>query len=83
MEPSYGKIRRPVLVGWGMDDPWIPIETGRRLHAAIPGAQFHVFNGAGHLVQLEAAPLVASTLMNFLSAENDNAPDFMARANNG
>lgn len=51
IEPKYGSITRPVLIAWGEEDKWIPIETGMRLHKAIPGSEFVPIPNAGHLVQ--------------------------------
>jgi pimeloyl-ACP methyl ester carboxylesterase len=55
VEPRYGEIDMPVLVLWGEEDTWIPIEQGRKLADAIPGARFVSIPDAGHLV-LEEAP---------------------------
>jgi pimeloyl-ACP methyl ester carboxylesterase len=55
VEPRYGEITMPVLVLWGEEDAWIPIEQGRKLAGAIPGARFVSIPDAGHLV-LEEAP---------------------------
>jgi len=67
VEPLYGSIRCPVQILWGESDDWIPLETGRRLHKAIPRSEFHQITTAGHLVQLENAPEVLSYLTEFLS----------------
>jgi pimeloyl-ACP methyl ester carboxylesterase len=55
VEPRYGEITMPVLVLWGEEDAWIPIEQGRKLAKAIPGARFVSLPDTGHLV-IEEAP---------------------------
>jgi pimeloyl-ACP methyl ester carboxylesterase len=50
----YGELDLPVLVVWGREDVWIPVEKGRELAAAIPGAELEILDGAGHLVQEDA-----------------------------
>ncbi|MEO1199418.1 MAG: alpha/beta hydrolase [Pseudomonadota bacterium] len=62
IEPHYGEIRCPVSILWGEDDPWIPIERGRALHASVPHADFLSLPGVGHLPQLEAPEMVLDGL---------------------
>jgi pimeloyl-ACP methyl ester carboxylesterase len=69
VEPSYGNIRCPTKIIWGKDDPWIPIERGKALHALVPQASFAALDGVGHLPQLEAPDLVLEELVGFLSGE--------------
>lgn len=66
VEPSFAQIRCPVKIIWGEDDPWIPIERGRALHALISHASFEALPGIGHLPQLEQPDLVLGRLSSFL-----------------
>ncbi|WP_297844288.1 alpha/beta hydrolase [uncultured Roseibium sp.] len=66
IEPLYGDIRCPVKILWGEDDPWIPIDRGQALHAAIPQSTFEALPNAGHLPQLEVPDLVLAKLGAFL-----------------
>lgn len=66
VEGRYGEIRLPVLVCWGAEDAWIPVERGRELASRIPGAQFRLIEGAGHLVQEDAPAELAVALSGFL-----------------
>ena len=66
VEPLFGAIRCPVTVLWGEDDPWIPLERGRALHA-LTGGRFETLPGVGHLPQLEAPDRVAGRVIEFLS----------------
>jgi pimeloyl-ACP methyl ester carboxylesterase len=43
----------PVLIVWGSRDPIIPVRHGERAHEAIPGSRLEIFDGVGHLPQLE------------------------------
>jgi len=52
IEPDFPKIRAPVTVLWGEDDPWIPLERGQVLADAI-GTDLRPLPGLGHLPQLE------------------------------
>jgi pimeloyl-ACP methyl ester carboxylesterase len=56
----------PVGILWGAEDAWIPIATGRRLAALIPGATLTEVPEAGHLVQYDAPAALAGALEGWL-----------------
>ncbi len=64
---SLGEVRCRVTLGWGEQDPWIPIEQAHRLREALPGkpALTSVPN-TGHLVPLERPDAVAAALLSGL-----------------
>jgi pimeloyl-ACP methyl ester carboxylesterase len=62
----------PVLIIWGERDPMIPLHHGENAHEAIPGSRLEVFNGVGHLPQLEAPGRFLAVLERFI-AENEPA----------
>jgi pimeloyl-ACP methyl ester carboxylesterase len=45
---ELSRIASRTLIVWGEKDPLVPLERGRRLHKALPAAQFEVIRGAGH-----------------------------------
>jgi pimeloyl-ACP methyl ester carboxylesterase len=55
----------PVLIIWGSRDPIIPLQHGRNAHEAIPGSRLEVFEGVGHLPQLEAPSRFIAALQRF------------------
>ncbi|PWH07281.1 alpha/beta hydrolase [Brachybacterium endophyticum] len=56
---ELGDVRCRVSIGWGEDDPWIPVSRAARLSALLPGApEPHVLPGVGHLAPLEAPEAV-------------------------
>jgi pimeloyl-ACP methyl ester carboxylesterase len=57
----------PVLIVWGERDPIIPARHGERAHEAMPGSLLEVFEGVGHLPQLEAPARFVGVLERFLS----------------
>jgi pimeloyl-ACP methyl ester carboxylesterase len=66
IEPLYPAIDRPVLVVWGQDDEWIPVDRARRLHQLIPGARLAVIEQAGHLIQLDQREALTAVLTQWL-----------------
>ena len=68
IQPLYGRIDIPVLVGWGTEDRWIPPARGQELVEAIGAhARLHRFAGAGHLVQEDAPAELTAALLEFLA----------------
>lgn len=67
VEPKFGEIRCPVKIVWGEDDPWIPLDRGKALHALVPQASFETLPGVGHLPQLEAPDRVLEHIVSFLT----------------
>ena len=59
-----------VLIVWGARDPIIPVKHGEQAHEAIPGSQLEIFEGVGHLPQLEAPARFIDVLERFI-AEHD------------
>jgi pimeloyl-ACP methyl ester carboxylesterase len=57
----------PVLIIWGKRDPMIPVHHGEHAHQAIPGSRLEIFDGVGHLPQLEAPGRFVAVLERFLA----------------
>lgn len=66
IEPRYSELDIPVLVGWGEQDTWLPVDRGERLAAAIPGARWKLFGNSGHLVMRDAPAQVGAAVADFL-----------------
>lgn len=56
----------PVLIVWGARDRIIPAKHGEQAHEAIPGSRLEIFDGVGHLPQLEAPGRFIAVLERFL-----------------
>src|SRR5207245_11010542 len=64
--PLLGQIRIPILVVAGDDDQIAPAEGMQEMARAIPGAQFTVIPGSGHLSPLEQPQAVNDAVNAFL-----------------
>jgi pimeloyl-ACP methyl ester carboxylesterase len=69
VQPLYAQISRPVLILWGCEDTWIPLERGEVLHDMIPGSLLHVIPDAGHLVIEEQPDQLIKKIRPFLQNE--------------
>jgi pimeloyl-ACP methyl ester carboxylesterase len=67
----------PVLIIWGARDPIIPVHHGEHAHQAIPGSRLEIFDGIGHLPQLEAPGRFVAAIERFL--EQTEPAQFDAR----
>lgn len=65
--PFLHRIRVPVLVLAGDDDPIIRVTNARLMAALIPGAKLHVMEGAGHLFLIDQAQDSARLIREFLT----------------
>jgi pimeloyl-ACP methyl ester carboxylesterase len=66
VEPLYPSVDLPVLIAWGTEDTWIPVDRAHRLAQLIPGARLELIEGAGHLIQLDAPIALATSLHRWL-----------------
>jgi pimeloyl-ACP methyl ester carboxylesterase len=57
----------PVLIVWGASDPIIPVGHAESAHEAMPGSRLEIFDGVGHLPQVEAPKRFVSVLARFMS----------------
>lgn len=64
-------VTAPVLVVWGIADRIVPAEHGLAYTRAIPGAEFQLISGAGHLPQLETPDALARVVRDFLLTHTD------------
>ncbi len=71
IEPLFAQVRCPAHVLWGEADPWIPLERGKALHAAIGHAGWETIPRLGHLPQLEAPGTLADRAITFFSADGE------------
>jgi pimeloyl-ACP methyl ester carboxylesterase len=61
-----GRVRRPVLVVWGKQDPNVPFEFSESLMRQLPFARLVAVEDSGHLPQWEQPDIVQPALIAFL-----------------
>ena len=62
IEARLREITAPALVTWGLEDPFVLPEEGRRLAAALPGGSWQPFAGCGHYAHEDAGAAFAELL---------------------
>ncbi|MPZ61980.1 MAG: alpha/beta fold hydrolase [Propionibacteriales bacterium] len=68
VQPLYERIDIPVLVVWGRDDAWVPVDRAYRLAELIPDSRLEVIDEANHLIQLDQPVRLATTLHRWLTS---------------
>ena len=58
--------RRPTLIVWGDRDRILPVKHLEAAHRVLPHARIHLFEGVGHMPQVEVADEFASLTLEFL-----------------
>jgi len=66
IQPLYKNITVPVLILWGNEDIWIPVERGKELNSLIPGSRMRIIEEAGHLVIEEKPEELVHEIRSFL-----------------
>ena len=67
LNPELPKFRFPTLVGTGRHDFNVDLSTADRIHKAIPGSRFVVFERSGHLPFFEEPEAFRRALEEFLA----------------
>ncbi|OZC92947.1 alpha/beta fold hydrolase [Rhodococcus sp. 114MFTsu3.1] len=53
---KLAEVRCRTRIGWGTDDPWIPVEQATRLRQSLPGEPAVItLDGVGHLAPIESS----------------------------
>lgn len=61
-----GRQGRPTLLIWGRQDRTVPFPTHAKVQVAIPHAEFHAIDQAGHIPHYERPEVVNPLLVEFL-----------------
>jgi pimeloyl-ACP methyl ester carboxylesterase len=85
LEIDFGNLTMPVLIMWGAQDAWIPLENGKRLAEVIPGSVLKVYNNVGHVPMEETPTETVMDYLSFLGIQLDvdyfSAPKFYSHVN--
>ena len=64
--PIGDVLRVPTAIIWGRGDRWIPLSAGEALRAALPDAEWHIIDDAGHLPMHERPDAFNDILLSWL-----------------
>lgn len=66
IESGFKTWQKPVLVAWGVDDPWLPVTLAERFVAECPSAELVRLEKVGHYPQQDWPEKVVESLSHFL-----------------
>lgn len=66
IQGNYNSIKIPVLILWGEQDTWIPLEKGKKLNELIPDSKLKIIPDSGHLVIEEQPQKIIKAINAFL-----------------
>ncbi len=73
-EEGLASLEIPVLMLWGEDDPFLPVEIAERLNEAIPSSTLGLLPGCGHFLIDEAPDTLGPMIFEYLRARYLRAP---------
>jgi pimeloyl-ACP methyl ester carboxylesterase len=62
-KPKLSEIQAPTLVIHGKEDPFYPVEVGKDIATAIPGAELLILDGMGHSFPRAVIPQIVHALV--------------------
>ena len=69
-QPDLDKIDMPVLLLWGENDTWVPVELAHQLHPKLKNSYLKIINDAGHNPMETHADEFNEILLRFLANPN-------------
>jgi pimeloyl-ACP methyl ester carboxylesterase len=73
-EDGLADLELPVLILWGEDDPFMPLEAADRLNAMIPTSTLGLLPGCGHFLLEEAMDTIGPMIYEYLRARYLRVP---------
>jgi pimeloyl-ACP methyl ester carboxylesterase len=64
--PNLAKLQVPTLITWGANNPYVPLEFGKRMDTAIPNDEFVVILNTRHYEMEERPEEVRAVIKEFL-----------------
>lgn len=68
------KVAHPALVAWGASDRVVDADYGRAYAKAVPGAEFRLLHGTGHMPQTETPDQLLPVVWDFADAHALHRP---------
>jgi pimeloyl-ACP methyl ester carboxylesterase len=64
--PNLTKLSTPTLVVWGANDPYVPLDLGKKMDAELPNNEFTVILNTGHYNLEERPEEIRAVIKEFL-----------------
>ncbi|WP_224090558.1 alpha/beta fold hydrolase [Nostoc sp. MS1] len=66
IESGFKQWQQPILIQWGMIDPWLPVEVAQKFADTVPNAELIKLNNVGHYPQEHYHKTILEDLLPFV-----------------
>ncbi|MCG6135922.1 MAG: alpha/beta fold hydrolase [Nostoc sp. LLA-1] len=66
IESGFQQWQQPILIQWGMIDPWLPIDVAEKFANSVPDAELIKLNNVGHYPQEHYHKTILEDLLPFV-----------------
>ncbi|MBD2209010.1 alpha/beta fold hydrolase [Nostoc linckia FACHB-104] len=66
VESGFKQWQQPILIQWGMIDPWLPVEIAQSFVDSVPNAELVKINNVGHYPQEHYHETILEDLLPFM-----------------
>ncbi|QIR38413.1 alpha/beta fold hydrolase [Tolypothrix sp. PCC 7910] len=66
VESGFKQWQQPILIQWGMIDPWLPVEIAQSFADSVPNAELVKLNNVGHYPQEHYHETILEDLLPFV-----------------
>jgi pimeloyl-ACP methyl ester carboxylesterase len=74
IQDHLSKVKIPVLVLWGDDDPFFGVDVAQRTHNAFSNSILLIYDGTGHFVPSEQPQKIFIDVKRFICARENDPP---------
>jgi pimeloyl-ACP methyl ester carboxylesterase len=72
IESGFQQWQQPILVQWGMIDPWLSVDVAQKFVDAVPNAELIKLNNVGHYPQEHYDKTILQDLLPFVRCTNSD-----------
>ncbi len=72
IESGFKQWQQPILISWGVNDPWLPVDMAQNFAHSVPQAEFIKLNNVGHYPQEHYHETILLDLLPFVRRSASN-----------
>ncbi len=72
IESGFKEWQQPILISWGINDPWLPVDMAQNLANSLPQAELIKLNNVGHYPQEHYHETILQDLLPFVRRSASN-----------
>ena len=72
IESGFKEWQQPILISWGINDPWLPVDMAQNLANSLPQAELIKLNNVGHYPQEPYHETILQDLLPFVRRSASN-----------